>query len=193
MRDAKTGRVFDDMIHYVALLRGINLGKRRVKMSALGQLFAAQGFENVSTVLASGNVLFSSRLRSEQKLIGAISSHLHQELGYEVPTLVRTAAQLREVIARAPFGDLFSDAPHASTQITFFDQPIDPALVSTIAAMSTQTDRLKVIGRELYWRCATKISESTVWESTQRNPHNIPGSTTRNLQTLEKIAARLPR
>lgn len=179
------------MPHFIALLRGINLGKRRIKMPVLAKLFEDQGFEQVSTLLASGNVLFSSTVRSERKLVGSIAAHLHEALGYEVPTLIRTAAQLRQVVTDAPFGDLFSQAPHASTQVTFFDQSLPPALASTIEAESTDTDQLRVIGRELYWRCATKISESPLWKSSQKNPHHLPHGTTRNLQTLHKIADRL--
>ena len=180
------------MPHYVALLRGINLGKRRIKMPALVQLFEEQGFSDVSTILASGNVVFSSTARSGAKLAAAISSHLAAGLGYEVPTRIRSASELRAAIAAAPCEELFSNQPDASTQVTFFDQPLAAELATDLEGRSTKTDRLSVVGRELYWRCATKLSESPLWKNSRLNPHNLPKGTTRNLQTLAKIADRLP-
>lgn len=49
--------------------------------------------------------------------------------------------------------------------------------------------RFAAAGSELYWRCATGISESTVWKSPMLNPLQIPDGTTRNLNTLRKIVA----
>ncbi len=180
------------MPHYVALLRGINLGKRRIKMPVLTQLFEDQGFSDVSTILASGNVVFFATSRSGSKLAGAISTSLGLQLGYAVPTRIRAASELRAAIAAAPFGDLFADKPHASTQVTFFDQLVSPDLAADLESRSTPTDQLRIVGRELYWRCATKLSESPLWKNSQQNPHHLTQGTTRNLQTLAKIADRLP-
>ena len=70
------------MPHYVAFLRGINLGKRRVKMNHLRDLFTAMGHENVSTYIASGNVVFTSATRSIAKL----ENHIEQVLEYIAST-----------------------------------------------------------------------------------------------------------
>ncbi len=179
------------MPKYVALLRGINLGKRRVKMPVLADLFTAMGFAEVTTLLASGNVIFATSRQSGPRLESDIADHLQENLGYDVPTRVRSAAEITAVLAADPFGDLFTDQPHANTQITFFDRKVPSAEAKALEALSGEGDRLKVIGRELYWRCATKISESALWKNARRNPHNLPNGTTRNLQTLQKIADRL--
>lgn len=98
------------MPHYVALLRGINLGKRRVKMDHLRDLFAQMGFTNVSTYIASGDILFSSTSRSSAKLESLIEQTLESELGYTVPTIIRTQSELRRIVAEVPLGDLFTEA-----------------------------------------------------------------------------------
>ena len=51
------------MTRYVAFLRGINLGKRRVVMTDLKRAFEDAKFQNVATFIASGNVLFDSAVR----------------------------------------------------------------------------------------------------------------------------------
>lgn len=180
------------MPHYVALLRGINLGKRRIKMATLTALFSPLGFEAISTVLASGNVLFASPRRSAFRIEAEIAAMLQQNLGYPVPTHLRTSAELRAIIHHAPFGQRFLEHPRASTQVTFFNQPIAPPIAAELEALGTRTDQLKVIGRELYWRCATRLSESPLWQDPRKNPHLLASGTTRNLQTLQKIAAKLP-
>lgn len=175
------------MPHYVALLRGINLGKRRVKMDHLRDLFTQMGFANVSTYIASGNILFSSSTRSSTKLESLIEQTLESELGYPVPTLIRTQSELRRIVAEAPLGDLFTEAEKPSTQITFFQESIDPQLAKTLGALRTATDAFAITDREIYWRCATRISESTIWKHPKLNPHHVPTGTTRNLNTLQKL------
>lgn len=177
---------------YVALMRGLNLGRRRVKMPELAACFTGLGFRNVQTILASGNVIFTTPRRSITALTRDIAAHLASTLGYDVPTQIRTAGELHAVVTSAPLGELFTDQPDASTQVTFFPNPIPAATARQLEALTTPTDRLQVHGRELYWRCATKLSASPLWTNAKANPHNDPHGTTRNLQTLQRILARLP-
>ncbi len=78
------------MNRYVAFLRGMNLGKRRLEMSQLKTLFEELGYGQVATFIASGNVIFSTRERNAQKLEVRIAEHLERSLGYGVDTFVRT-------------------------------------------------------------------------------------------------------
>jgi uncharacterized protein (DUF1697 family) len=50
------------MQRYIAFLRGINLGKRRLPMSQLKALFEELGFDDVETFIAGGNIVFSSKV-----------------------------------------------------------------------------------------------------------------------------------
>ena len=94
-------------IRYVALLRGINVGGHRmIKKDELQAIFEGCGFSDVRTVLASGNVVFSSESPSERKLTDTIESALEDALGYRVDVMVRTIAYLNELIALDPFGDV---------------------------------------------------------------------------------------
>ncbi len=179
------------MPHLVAFHRGLNLGKRRVKMSVLASFFQELGLTKVATVLASGNVVFESDQTDLAALEQAIEQHLEGCLGYSVPTQLRTVGEIQTTINQAPFGDLFTDHKHASTQITFFRQPPTTTEAKRLQDLSTATDRLQVIGRELYWRCGTKLSESPLWTNAKANPHSDPAGTTRNLQTLQKILAKM--
>jgi len=70
---------------YVAFLRGINLGKRRVKMHTLRKCFQDLGLEGADTFIASGNVVFDHRGHADRSL-EAIERHLESALGFEVST-----------------------------------------------------------------------------------------------------------
>ena len=64
------------MTRYVALFRGINVGKRRVKNDALSKVFDDLGFENVKVLIASGNVLFDADQQAESKLTKTVEDGL---------------------------------------------------------------------------------------------------------------------
>lgn len=103
------------MIRYVAFLRGINLGNRRLKMDALRRHFEAlDAVEDPSTYLASGNVIFDvsapsreeagpeepQELEAQRRLEEGIEAHLRGTLGYEVDTFVRRLAALDPLLDR---------------------------------------------------------------------------------------------
>ena len=175
------------MPRYIALLRGINLGNRRVKMGTLKALFAELPFTDIAAVLASGNILFTSPARSTDSLENRIAVHLQKNLGWSVPTIVRSQIEMTAVVNNAPLGDLFTDRKDASTQVTFFQSPLSKDLAARFNAYRTETDAFVAGDRELYWRCATKLTESQVAQDKTLDPHNLPKGTTRNLQTLVKL------
>ena len=72
------------MTRYVALLRGINVNGITIAMSDLADAFRELGYTDVKTVLASGNVIFSSRSGDGAKLEVQIEKHLHASLGYVI-------------------------------------------------------------------------------------------------------------
>ena len=96
------------MTRWVAFLRGVNLGKRKVLSSDLSQCFSALGFGGVKTLLASGNVLFEADAADD--LIPRIEAKLQEALGFTVPVVLRTQAELKAMIAARPFADWREDA-----------------------------------------------------------------------------------
>lgn len=176
------------MHRYVAFLRGINLGKRRVKMDELRKLFVAQKFADVSTFIASGNVLFSSRNADARKLEAQIEAALEAGLGYPVDTFVRTRAEVGAVAALRVFAEE-EDHPAHTTYVGFFRVALPAAQARGLLACATDVDALHVEGREYYWLCRIKSNESTVWTSPQMRALKLPTATMRNLTTIRKLAA----
>src|SRR4051794_184860 len=85
------------MERYVAFLRGMNLGGRRIKNEELRAEFEALGFEEVATFRASGNVIFAASKESESRLRERIEAGLGEALGYAVPVFLRSCAEVAAI------------------------------------------------------------------------------------------------
>ncbi len=175
------------MPKYIALLAGINLGKRRIKMDALKKHFESMVFQEVETVLATGNVIFVSKLRSAAKVESLVESGLHTRLGYEVATYVRTPDELACVVSNSPFGLADDKSDGFSVQVQFFKEPLLKKLAAPVSKIETATDRFAVVGRELYWRVTGRLSDSLVWSSAEMKAVSLPRGTTRNMNTVIKL------
>lgn len=162
------------------MLRGINLGKRRVTNARLAELFEVAGCTGVSTFQAAGNVLFDDGPDG-----AAIRATSEEGLGFDVAVYLRTASELARVATAPPFPDVEPERP-ASLLVTFFDGDVPKA----VEAASTDVDVLRVDGRELYWLAGNGVAKSTIdW---RRVEHQLPDpGTNRNITTVRKLAAKL--
>jgi uncharacterized protein (DUF1697 family) len=177
------------MARYVAFLRAINVGGHNVKMEELRRLFAEVGLSDVATFIASGNVIFETRARDIPALERKIEAHLREALGYDVATFVRSTSELASVAAHDPFPDAGAD--EASLHVAFLPSPPDEQAREKLMSRRTEVDDFHVHGREIYWRCRVRVSESAfsgaVLEKTIRMP-----ATLRNVTTVRRLAALHP-
>ncbi|HES60111.1 MAG TPA: DUF1697 domain-containing protein [Caldithrix sp.] len=89
---------------YISLLRGINVsGQKKIQMAELKSLYESLGFENVTTYIQSGNVVFSSKEIDELKLAKLISDKIREVLGYNVSIIIRSKIEWEKLIADNPF------------------------------------------------------------------------------------------
>ncbi len=87
---------------YIALLRGINVGgHKKLKMADLKQMMEGLGFQNVTTYIQSGNVIFSST--DEQGVSEKISKEIANRFSYEVPVIVKSRDQISQILKDCPF------------------------------------------------------------------------------------------
>ena len=94
------GSYFELNKKYVAFLRGINLGKRNIKMDDLIHVFTSLGYAGVQTVIASGNVLFEAE---HEPLAADISNALLTNFGFEVGVILRSVDELKALAESNPF------------------------------------------------------------------------------------------
>lgn len=174
---------------YVAFLRGINLGKRRVKNEALCACFEELGLEEVSGFLASGNILFQTKGARAAQLETAIGAKLEETLGYEVTTFVRTAKQVAAVGSLQPFSAKVLSGFEGKLQVAFLGIKPSAALVAKALAFSTEDDLLAIDGKELYWQPKGKLSMSKL--NLNAITKVLGTMTVRNQSTVARIAKKL--
>ncbi len=176
------------MQRYIALLRAINVGGRNVKMAGLRALFEALGYQHVETFIASGNVIFEAAARERKQLEKEMESALRAGLGFEVDTFVRTTAEIVHAATFQPFPRSEIEAA-ASFNVGFVAEPLDDDQTSIIMSMETEIDRFRVHGREVYWLCRTRQSDSSFSNAIFERKLKTR-STWRGLNTVQRLAAK---
>ncbi len=136
-------------MRYVGLLRAVNLGAtRKVPMAELRELMADLGFEDVSTLLQSGNVVFSAPSAAAATIAGRIEVALEERFGFAVPTMVRTGAQLERIVADNPFPD--GDDHPTQLHVSFADGPVKAAALKDVDPDAFAPEAFRVGREELY-------------------------------------------
>jgi uncharacterized protein (DUF1697 family) len=177
------------MERYVAFLRGMNLGKRRIRNDELRAEFEALGFEDVASFRASGNVIFAADEKSEGALTKKIEGGLGEALGYEVPVFLRGAAEVAAVAAQEPFDTKAVAASKGKLQVTMLAKKPTAAARKKVLALATGEDSLAIVARELFWLPSGGTLES---ELDHKAIAKVLGQgTQRTMGTIEQIATKL--
>ena len=177
------------MSRYVAFLRGMNLGGRRIKNEELRRHFEEMGFEEVTTFRASGNVIFSAPKReSESKLAQRVEAELDERLGYDVPVFLRSIDEVAAIAAQQPFDSKQVKKSKGKLQVSMLKKKPTAAAKKKALALATDDDLLAIEGRELYWLPSGGISESDLDLKTLDSVLG-PG-TIRTIGTIEQIASK---
>ncbi len=169
------------MSRYVALLRGVNVGGVNMKMADLAELVSGLGYSDVKTVLASGNVLFTTQdaaAASKQKLETA----LRERFGYEAWVHVLTVAQIEKLIAAYPFPR--TSESHAYVVFVLKDEVRDELLA---VELDPQVEQAEAGDGVVYWTVPKRGTLGSAMGKAQSSSKHRPWLTTRNLNTLEKL------
>lgn len=91
------------MKRYIAFLRGINLnGKNKVAMAHLKKAFCDLGFQEVDTILNSGNVFFSSGCEDRKQIVNWVTEGLRDVFGFQIPVCIMEQEHLKHILDCAP-------------------------------------------------------------------------------------------
>jgi len=163
---------------YTALLRGVNVGGRKLPMADLRATFDTLGHRAVRTYIQSGNVVFTAKAGSKEKVRAAIEQAIERDSSLDVTVLLRTPAELSSVLERNPFG--------AGAYITFLDAEPTAEQVAGIERAKYTPDEFVVDGREVFLRCPngygnTKINNALFERKLATR------ATTRNYNTVKLL------
>ena len=169
----------------VAFLRAVNVGGHVVTMEDLRRHFAKAGAKNVETFIASGNVIFDWPSDSLASAGAKIEDGLRKALGYEVKTFVRSAAEVTEVARYRPFPQPDMKAATVVT-VGFLAEPLVAAATKTLMSFRSDVDDFHVHGREVYWLCKVRQSESPFFKVPFEKRVNVR-VTFRNMNTIQRM------
>lgn len=173
------------MTTYIALLRGINVGKaKRIAMADLRALLEGLGHTDVATLLNSGNVVFKVGKGAPKKLAADISAAIAARLGIEVPIIVVSAKELALIVRENPFAS--ADDP-SRLLVAFVAETGTLSAMSAIEPHVVVPEQFHVGTHAVYLHCASGILESKAAETLLGKAGK--GATTRNWATVLKLQA----
>ncbi|MDQ6786177.1 MAG: DUF1697 domain-containing protein [Acidobacteriota bacterium] len=136
-------------VKYIALLRGINIGGHRVKMERLRELFAELNVSNVCSYIQTGNIFFETVETDRAALTMRTERHLFANLGYEVPTFLRTVAEVERAIELDPFKEIEA-MPDNRFLITFIPKPLPEDFRLPYVSPKNDYEILQASGGEVF-------------------------------------------
>jgi uncharacterized protein (DUF1697 family) len=167
---------------WVALLRGINVGGRTIKMAELRETLEELGLEDVATVLQSGNVTFESA-GTAAKLKAQIEAALRKRFGYDAKVQVIERERLRRIIDGYPFGT--ADASRHD-YVIFLEKGLERALADETVELGKQ-ERVAAGEGVVYWRVDKGSTLKTNFAKLLTKAKYRDFNTNRNLRTLRRL------
>lgn len=150
-------------------------------MAEVAKVFTDAGFDNVKTILASGNVLLDSNFGVAKVRSGAEAA-LRQAFGYDAWVLAYDLETLRKIVQAYPFE---REVPEHHSYVTFVS---DDAMLDELAALATEAAETAARGNGvLYWQVARSATLDSTIGKTMGKKRYKSCTTTRNLRTLDKV------
>ena len=132
------------------MLRGVNVGGHHlVKMEALRALYGSLGLEDAQSYVQSGNVLFKTKAKDAVALARRVGDAIESAFGFRSAVIIRTSSDLRDVIARNPFGTRDGLEPRRLL-VFFLESEPGAAARQKVSDIKTAPEELHISGRELY-------------------------------------------
>jgi uncharacterized protein (DUF1697 family) len=166
---------------YIALLRGINVsGAKTIKMEELRLTFQKLGFENVTTYIQSGNVVFTASETATSQLAAKIAEAIKTDFGFDVPVVVLTAAELQTIAKNNPLNDGTRD--EAFLHVTFLAENPAAFNLSDIEAKKQGNEEIVISGKVVYLYCPHGYGKTKLTNTFLESKLKVP-ATTRNWKT----------
>jgi uncharacterized protein (DUF1697 family) len=169
------------MARYAALLRAINLGSRnKIAMPALTKLFDALGHEDVRTYVQSGNVVFTGS-GAREDLERGIHDAIADEFGLDITVMVRTAAELKSLVAGNPYLDSQDDP--LKLHVTFLASAPESDKAKKLEVPEGETAEFTLAKRDVYLHCPDGYGRTKLSNAFLERKLGVAG-TTRNWKTV---------
>ncbi len=172
-------------MRYVALLRGVNVGgKNKVDMKQLKAVFEEAGMSDVRTYINSGNVIFTSKIRSRIRLGEALEKAIERDFRFRVDVLVRDISSMRALVKAIPRG--WRDDGTTRCYVMFlWDDVARPSVLKQLT-FKPDIDDVRYVAGAIVWR----VDRKNVTRSGMARLMGAPlykQMTIRNVNTTRKL------
>jgi uncharacterized protein (DUF1697 family) len=174
------------MTTYIALLRGINVGaNKRMKMDKLRSTCQSLGFEDVKTYIQSGNIVFRAAKLSGAALVKKLGECIVRDFGFSADVITRTQEEMGRIIENNP---LLKEKgiDESKLHVVFLSEKPAPASLRKLQELTLSPDRVRSLGREIYFYFPNGVSGSSLWKHPLDREVGISG-TMRNWNTVNKL------
>ena len=173
---------------YIALLRGINIsGKNKISMSELKLELEKNNYQNVSTYLNSGNVIFESDIDNKESIMRDINRIIKNKFNLKIPIFVMTAFELADILSNYPnwWG---TDDKGIYDNLIFIIPPTKyEEIYQTIGKPREGIEKIKEYNNSIFWSYDLKNYRKSNWWSKTAST-NISGKITiRTANTMRKV------
>jgi uncharacterized protein (DUF1697 family) len=171
---------------HIGFLRAVNIGKRQFKTADLRAALTAAGYGDVDTYIQTGNIRITSPLRSQTKLQAELESVFLADRGFEVPTMVFSPDELRELVEEA--AEVPEKAPEYAHYVSLLQQPATAAQVTAGEALSLPGETIVVRGRGVHLLYDIPYGQAKL--SNPKLEKAVGPATNRSLKVLREIVER---
>lgn len=177
----------------ISMLRGVNVGgHNKIKMEALRALYASLNLRDSQTYVQSGNVIFRTEEGDLARLAKRIEDGIEKAFGFHSDVILRTSAELRDLLAKNPFATRRNIEPNKLLIVFLANDPA-PEAREKIRTLKTDPEEVKIARRELYIHFPNGIGQSKLSMPAVLKTLNTSGtgrnwnSVTRMLEIAEKL------
>ncbi|MBA3757865.1 DUF1697 domain-containing protein [Candidatus Saccharibacteria bacterium] len=172
------------MTSYVALLRGVNVGGRIIKMEEIKNCFEDMGYTNVSTVLQTGNVLFDANPTSSEDMRNEIEMIVGSTFNYPAKVQIYNLDEVIRITKAYPFNRSKKTFQH---YVVFLDNSKARQLAREPMSLDDKVEKIQKGDKVIYWMVKKGMTTKSLFSKFLLKPQYKQSNTVRNINTLQKL------
>lgn len=170
-------------VNYCAFLRGVNVNGTSMKMAEACKVFTNAGMKNVSSVLASGNIRFSSdnnKMELKRILENAMSEYFH----YDAFVFIKTEKEIEDILSKNPFSKAENFHIYAFIGTANIEETLLQEFKNSVVS---ENESGIIVDHTFYWQIAKGNTLKSDFGKVLGKKYLKEKITSRNINTIEKI------
>ncbi len=173
---------------YIALLRGINIsGKNKISMSELKLELEKNKYQNVSTYLNSGNVIFDSNMDSKEIIMKDVHKIIKDRFNLEIPVFIMTEFELDDMLNNSPIWWGTDDKSIYDNLIFIIPPTKYEEIYNAIGKPNEHIEKLQQYNNSIFWSYNLKNYRKSNWWSKTANTNIKDKITVRTANTMKRV------